>query len=192
MVPRSRNGVVMVRSKNGEAISATGRSPAAVKKLEEFVLDRKKSGNLEEWRRGRAIWGYIAGRRVMLLAVELDVTRGSVNRWLQWYETDGLNGLVTLKPPGPPRKLSDEQRQELTALIENGPLVAGYQSGVWTGPMVGDLIESRFGVSYHKHNVPVILHELGFSLQRPRKRLARGDVEAQATWVLKTLPAIKK
>jgi transposase len=58
--------------------------------------------------------------------------------------------------------------------------------------MVGDLIERRFGVRYHKHNVPRLLHELGFSLQRPRKRLARADLAAQATWVRETLPAIKK
>jgi len=52
-------------------------------------------------------------------------------------------------------------------------LAAGYPSGVWTGPMIGDLIERRFGVRYHKHNVPRLLHELRFSVQRPRKRLAR-------------------
>ena len=71
-------------------------------------------------------------------------------------------------------------------------MAAGYQSGVWTGPMVGDLVERRFGVRYHKHNIPRLLHQLGFSLQRPRKRLARADLAAQATWVRKTLPAIKK
>lgn len=182
----------MARSKNGEAIGAVGRTPGALKGLEAFVSERKKAGNLEEWRRGRAILGYLAGRRVVHLAQELDVTRGSINRWLQWYEADGLNGLRNTKAPGPPRKLSEEQRQQLTILIEAGPIAAGYQSGVWTGPMVGDLIEQRYGVSYHKHNVPKLLHELGFSLQRPRKRLARADAEAQANWVSKRLPAIKK
>ena len=58
--------------------------------------------------------------------------------------------------------------------------------------MVGDLIEQRFGVRYHKHNVPRLLHELDFSIQRPRKRLARADAAAQATWFRKTFPAIKK
>jgi transposase len=77
-------------------------------------------------------------------------------------------------------------------MVEAGPLAAGYASGVWTGPMVGDLVERRFGVRYHKHNIPRLLHELGFSLQRPRKRLARADLAAQATWVRETLPAIKK
>ncbi len=182
----------MARSKTGEAISAPGRSPSARKKLRQFIRKRAKDGDLGEWRRGRAILGYIEGRRVVDLAAELDVTRGSVNRWLQWYEAMGIEGLLTETAPGPSRKLTDAQRSELTALVEAGSLAAGYPSGVWTGPMIGDLIESRFGVRYHKHNVPRLLHELGFSLQRPRKRLARADVAAQAFWFRKTFPAIKK
>lgn len=182
----------MARSKNGEAIGARGRSPSARKKLRRFIRQSVKNGDLDEWRRGRAILGYIEGRRVLDLAAELDVTRGSVNRWLQWYEAMGIEGLITRTAPGPSRKLADEQRIELTALVEAGPLAAGYPSGVWTGPMIGDLIEQRFGVRYHKHNVPRLLHELDFSVQRPRKRLARADAAAQATWIRKTFPAIKK
>ena len=148
--------------------------------------------DLDAWRRGRAVLGYIEGRRVVELAVELDVSRGSVNRWLQWYEAMGIEGLLTATPPGPPFKLSEAQRAELAALIDADPLSTKYQSGVWTGPMIGDLIESRFGVRYHKHNVPRLLHEIGFSLQRPRKRLARADAAKQATWIRETFPAIKK
>lgn len=182
----------MARSKTGEAISARGRSPSARRNLRRFIRQRAKANDLDEWRRGRAVLGYIEGRRVIDLAAELGVTRGSVNRWLQWYEAAGIQGLETGAPPGPPFKLGEEQRIELIALVEAGPLSAGYQSGVWTGPMVGDLIEHRFGVRYHKHNVPRLLHELGFSLQRPRKRLARADLQAQATWMRETFPAIKK
>lgn len=182
----------MARARNGEAIGKRGRSPSACKKLRRFIRKRAKEGDLDEWRRGRAVLGYIEGRRVIELAAELDVSRGSVNRWLQWYEAMGVEGLLTGKAPGPARKLAEAQRCELTAVVEAGPLAAGYPSGVWTGPMIGDLIEKRFGVHYHKHNVPRLLHELGFSVQRPRKRLARADLVAQATWFRKTFPAIKK
>src|SRR5437868_5474091 len=98
-----------------------------------FIADAKKSGDLDAWRRGRAALGYIEGRRVVELAAELDVTRGSINRWLQWYEAQGIEGLATRVPPGPSLKLSDEQRAQLTAIIEQGPMAAGYRSGVWTG-----------------------------------------------------------
>jgi transposase len=117
----------MARSRTGEAISPGRRTPGAQKKIREFVAAAKDRGDLDAWRRGRAMLGYIDGRRVVDLAAELDVTRGSVNRWLQWYEALGVDGLLTGTAPGSAPKLSDEQRAELTAIVEAGPLAAGYQ-----------------------------------------------------------------
>lgn len=182
----------MARAKTGEAISSAGRTPAAKKKLRRFTDAAKQRGDLDAWRRGRAVFGYIDGRRVVELAAELDVTRGAINRWLQWYEAEGVEGLVTGKPPGASPRLTDFQRELLCGLIEIGPQAAGYTSGVWTGPMIADLIEQRFGVRYHNHHIPRLLNQLGFSVQRPRKRLARADVEAQAVWLRDKFPAIKK
>lgn len=182
----------MARSRNGEAIRASMRTPARVGKLRAFVAEAEKKSDLGEWRRGRAVLGYLDGRRVIELAAELDVTRGSVNRWLQWYDAAGLDGLKTLKAPGPAPRLNADQLKALSDLIEAGPLAAGYQSGVWTGPMIGDLIEARFGVRYHAQSVPRLLNQLRFSVQRPRKRLARADAEAQQVWVKTKFPAIKK
>jgi transposase len=126
------------------------------------------------------------------IAKEYGVTRGSVNRWLQWYDADHVDGLRTRVAEGPAPKLTEEQREALKVIIELGPVQAGYQSGVWTGPMIGDLIEERFGVRYHNHHVPRLLHQFKFSVQRPRKRLARADLARQAAWLRNTLPAIKK
>jgi transposase len=88
--------------------------------------------------------------------------------------------------------LSDDQKKALAAAVEAGPIAAGYQSGVWTGPMIKDWIHQQFGVSYHNHHIPRLLHQLGFSVQRPRKRLARADEEAQERWIRTKLPRIKK
>jgi len=182
----------MGRCKNGEAIRPAGRSAAARRTLRQFLDAARRRNDLDVWRRARGVLGYIEGRRVVDLAAELDVTRGSVNRWLQWYDTLGVDGLVTGVPPGPTPKLTAAQRDALVAAIESGPPAAGYTSGVWTGPMIGDLIAQRFGVRYHNHHVPRLLHELGFSVQRPRRRLARADAAAQAVWLREKLPRIKK
>jgi hypothetical protein len=45
------------------------------------------------------VLGCIEGRRVIDLAAEAGVTRKAVNRWLQWYESMGVDGLVTGKAP---------------------------------------------------------------------------------------------
>jgi transposase len=120
------------------------------------------------------------------------IPRGSINRWLQWYQADGAEGLRTLKQPGRAPKLTEVQLLELTVLIDGGPMEAGFQTGIWTGPMIGDLIQRRFGVRYHNHHVPRLLHWLGFSVQRPRKKLSKADSKKQERWLRYRLPAIKK
>jgi len=182
----------VARSPNGQAISTTRRTRAARRRLAAFVRKAKKRGDLNAWRRGKAVLGYINGKRVIMMAEDLDVTRGSINRWLQWYEADGIEGLTPKKPPGASPKLTDDQMAELIMTIIVGPQAAGYRSGVWTGPMIGDWIRREFGVKYHNHHIPRLLHRLGFSVQRPRKRLARADLKKQEYWLRNRLPAIKK
>lgn len=182
----------MARSQPGQAIRRSRRRGAQLKQLDDFIVEAQLKNDLGEWRRGRAVRAYIDGRKVTAIAAECGVTRGSVNRWLQWYDADHVEGLRTSIAEGPAPKLTDEQREALGIIIELGPMQAGYQSGVWTGPMIGDLIEERFGVRYHNHHIPRLLHQLRFSVQRPRKRLARADLARQATWLRETLPRIKK
>ncbi|MSO30755.1 MAG: helix-turn-helix domain-containing protein [Acidobacteria bacterium] len=76
----------MGRCKNGAAISPSGRSAAARKTLRRFLNEARSDNDLDVWRRARAVLGYIEGRRVVDVAAELEVTRGSVHRWRQWYE----------------------------------------------------------------------------------------------------------
>jgi transposase len=189
---RSQTEEIAVRAKNGEAIGEQRRTDEELARLKELAKDAKASGSLETWRRARAILGYLAGRRVVDLAQELDVTRGSVNRWLQWFNAEGTTGLLPRKPPGGAPRLTQEQRDDLAGVIEAGPQAAGFVTGVWTGPMIGEFIRRRFRVRYHNHHIPRLLHKMGFSVQRPRKRLARADLELQAVWLRDRLPAIKK
>ena len=88
--------------------------------------------------------------------------------------------------------LSVEQLEEVAQSIENGPEAAGFASGVWTARMVTKFIRERFGVAYNWKYVPELLHKLGFSVQRPRKKLSRADHEAQEFWLRKTFPKLKK
>jgi transposase len=182
----------MARSKNGEAIGPAGRTKTACERLNRFIDESAEINDIGAWRRGTAILSYIAGRRVVDIAAVLSVDRSSINRWLGWYNADGVDGLRTQYAPGRERRLSDEQIETLVKLIDAGPESSGYTSGVWTGPMIADLIDERFGVRYHNHHIPRLLHTLGFSVQRPRKRLSRADADAQDVWIRRTFPAIKK
>lgn len=182
----------MTRSKTGEAISSTRKTKKELTKLATLHAEARAAGDLKAWRRTAAVLGYLGGKKVSVIAEDLGVVRGAVYQWLRWYEVQGTEGLRVRKSPGAPPRLSNAQKEELTALIEAGPQSAGLTSGMWNGPMVGDIIFERYGVRYHYQHIPRLLHQLGFSVQRPRKRLAHADAEAQAMWISKRFPAIKK
>jgi transposase len=180
------------RAKPGKAIQAKWTTPHELAKLNALVVKAKKERDLLTWRRAKAVRDYILGKTVLTLVAELDVVRASVNQWIRWFDTAGTEALRPRKAPGAAPKLTEQQRAELVQLIEAGPQASGYSSGVWNGPRIGDLIRKKYGVRYHNHHVPRLLHQLGFSVQRPRKRLARADKEAQEIWLKEVLPAIKK
>lgn len=182
----------MGRSKTGQAISVARRTPEELSRLDALLDEAERTGDLAVWKRARAIRAYVDGERVVDIAAQVRVVRGSVNQWLRWFETLGADGLRTQKHPGGAPRLTPDQLEDLGRIIEAGPIEAGFTSGVWTGPMIGRLILDRWGVRYHNQHVPRLLGKLGFSVQRPRKRLARANAEAQATWVRERLPEIKK
>jgi transposase len=182
----------MGRARNGQAIGEARRTPSQMRALKTFVETAEAAGDLDAWRRGRCVLRYLGGEPLAFLAKEVGVHRSAATKWLAWYEADGVEGLRTRISSGRPPRLTLEQQLELTRIVEAGPVAAGFRSGVWTGALVGEWIREHFGVEYHPHHIPKMLHQLGFSVQRPRKRLARADVQAQAFWLRKTFPAIKK
>lgn len=173
-------------------IDPARRTWKAKRKLKRLYVRAKSQGDLAVWRRCKAVLDFMGGKSVAKIASELDTGRSSIYEWLDFYNDLGAEGLKTTKPPGAAPRLTAAQQEELVEVIEAGPIEAGYRTGVWTGPMIGSLILKRFGVKYHNHHVPRLLHRLGFSVQRPRKRLAKADVEAQEYWLRVKLPAIKK
>lgn len=176
----------------GREIRPVLRTWKARQRLRRLYARAKSKGDLAEWRRCKAVLDFLDGKTAVAIAKELDTGRSSVYGWLDRYDALGADGLKTISPPGAEPRLNEEQQGELARIIEDGPVAAGYNTGVWTGPMIGDLIRKRFGVKYHNHHIPRLLHRLGFSVQRPRKRLAKADAAAQEYWLRVKLPAIKK
>ena len=58
--------------------------------------------------------------------------------------------------------------------------------------MIARVIAEEFAVSYHVGHVRKVLKTLGFSVQRPRRQLAKADPIAQERWQRYTYPRLKK
>jgi len=126
------------------------------------------------------------------IATLLQAPRSKVSLWLAQYEECGWESLLEGHRSGRPRELNAQERQDLCAILDSGPVAYGFVSGVWTSPMIARVIQEEYEVSYHPGHVRKLLQELGFSVQRPRKGLAKADPVEQDRWQRYTYPRLKK
>ena len=89
--------------------------------------------------------------------------RQTLRDWVHRFNAEGPDGLIDRKSPGPKRRLSAEQLDELEKIVEDGPDVE--KDGVvrWRRVDLQRVIKERFDVDYHVRYVGQILHDLGFS-----------------------------
>lgn len=126
------------------------------------------------------------------IAQLLDAPRSKVSLWLAQYESYGWEALLEGHRSGRPQELTVAQLSQLDGIIDSGPVAYGFSSGVWTSPMIGRVIEEEFSVRYHPGHVRKLLKAMGFSVQRPRRKLAKADPVMQDRWQRYTYPRLKK
>jgi transposase len=161
-------------------------------KIMRLRLQAQADGAARVARRLHAIQLNLDGHSGPEIARILSVHRANVSLWLRHWEDQGLEGLLEGQRSGRPAELDAQQEERLSAIVRAGSLEYGFQSGVWTAPMIGEVIRQEFGVHYHPGHVRKLLHALGFSVQRPKKLLARADPKAQERWIRHTYPGLKK
>ena len=94
--------------------------------------------------------------------------------------------------PGRPSALSPDEIETLCGIIDSGPVAYGLDTGVWTSPLIRDVIVDEFRVKYHEGHVRKLLKEFGFSVQRPKRFLALADQQKRREWIKERYPKIKK
>ena len=149
--------------------------PSTYQRLIRLSKEAEKDGAYRVAKRLRAVVLNSEGHTRRELANILQAPRSKVSEWLQRYQTDGVNGLLEGYRSGRPAELSEKQRQQLEDILDSGPVAYGLDTGIWTSPMIAWVIEEEFGVQYHPGHVRKLLHAWGFSVQRPRRVLARAD-----------------
>ena len=108
------------------------------------------------------------------------------------HQSPSTRSRNTPKLSGRPPALTEEQKQQVVDILDRGPMAYGLDNGVWTSPMIAWVIEAEFGITYHPGHVRKLLHAWGFSVQRPRRVLARADLAAQDRWHRRIYPELKK
>lgn len=145
-----------------------------------------------ERRRLRAVELLREGRSVEEIAQLLEVTRRSVERWRRSVRRAGKRALRAKAASGRPRKLESTDRTRLEMILLEGAQAHGFGTDLWTCPRVAAVIRARFGVSYHVDHIPKLLHQMGWSVQKPVRRAIERDEAAIARWIKKEWPRVKK
>ena len=132
--------------------------------------------------------GYTTGD----IAHQLKVHRNTVPLWIEHWNRYGEEGLWEGHRCGRPAGLTESQRQELADILDSGPVAYGLETGIWTSPLVSQIVRDEFDLRYHPGHMRKLLRQLGYSRQRPTTRLAQADAQQQRKWVRYTYPNLKK
>ncbi len=90
----------------------------------------------------------------------------TLQSWVKNVDEYGWDSLIAIKQEGRPRKLTNNQVEEIRTAIKEGAEKAGYV--VWDGPSLSDYIKVKYGVDYGVRSCQLLLHKMGFSMIRPQ------------------------
>ena len=122
----------------------------------------------------------------------LDAAPSSVMRWRDARKSGGEQALKVQFSPGRPATLTNRQRRKVVKLLLKGAMANGFSTELWTSARVAILIQKHCRVQFHRSHVARLLHELGFSCQKPERRALERDEEKIEQWKRKRWPQVKK
>src|ERR1700704_4707562 len=114
--------------------------------------------------------------------------RQTLRDWVHRFNEYGPEGLIDIKPPGRPSKLSEEQREALKQLVETGPDPATDGVVRWRCVDLRRIIKERFDVDLDEVSIGRTLKALGFAHISPRPQHPKQDPQAIEAFK-KTLPS---
>jgi len=114
----------------------------------------------------------------------------TVEYWVRRFEEKGLAGLVEGERSGRPRRLTDEQLEEIKSVLRRPPESVGISGGIWDGKGLAAFIKKRYGVTIKVRQCQNMFKSFGFRRRKPRPVIAQADPELQAAY--KKTPPVRK
>jgi transposase len=116
----------------------------------------------------------------------------NVLRWRDALRKGGKDALKAKPASGRPPRLTLKQKQRLVRLLSKGAMAHNYRTELWTTQRIAHLIEKKMGVRYHYNHVGKLLHQIGWSHQKPEHRAIERNEMAIAEWKRSVWPRVKK
>ncbi len=119
-------------------------------------------------------------------------TQGYVSQIKKGYKINGDASLKAKKAKGLSPKINESQKIDLGKMLDLGAENAGFEGAIWTRKRVKTVIEEKFSIVYSERQIGRILKNMGYSLQKPKKKDYRQKEELIEKWKKEDLPALKK
>ena len=138
----------------------------------------KRSADAGQARRLLSLAAVLDGKSREAAAAMGAMDRQTLRDWAHRFNEKGPAGLINGKPPGPPPKLSPEQKQELKRIVESNPDPAKDGIVRWRCIDLRRIIKERFAVDLDEVSIGRALKELGFAHVSPRPQHPKQDPQA--------------
>lgn len=122
----------------------------------------------------------------------LGVSTAAVCVWNRKLKKQGKESLAMKRASGRPAGLTPTNKASLLKILEAGATAAGFESERWTQARIQQVIEKKFGIHYHQNYISRLLHDLGWSVQKPETRAVERDEDLIRAWLSKDWSRIKK
>ena len=131
------------------------------------------------------------GRRHHHIADDLGISPRTRQRWLQAYQSHGLDGLTIRWGPGRPPHLPAALAPEILTWIKAGPVGCGLDRANWTYAALVTPLYQTHGLAVSESTMRAFCTRHGVRPYRPTYRYLKGDPEQQAA-ARHDLAALKK
>jgi transposase len=154
---------------------------------------RTKGSPVElENRRRLAVQRFLEGYTTEEIADFFGVSARAVRLWVAAFEDHGDSGLAGRPATGRPRKLTDEQEQQVLAWLQEQPANHGFPNELWTAERIGQLIRQEWGIAFNRRYLSAWLRQRNITPQKPQRVPRERDPDRIAHWLATDWPRIKK
>ncbi len=112
------------------------------------------------------------------IAKQLKTDSDRVRAWITRYNADGIDGLRDRPGRGGKPIMTAGQEKALGRALERSPRAAKVNSNLWTGRAVKEFLAGKGWFEGNLSSVYVIIHRLGFTLQRPNRQPLEAEPNA--------------
>ena len=106
-----------------------------------------------------------------------------VRLWIKRYNAEGLRGFADKPGKGAKRVLSPKHETSLKKALAKTPRKSGVQTNLWSGRAVQEYLKKRNWFACSIAESYVLLHRLGFTLQRPGRNPQEADPKAESRFL---------